>query len=148
MSDINSVMSDFQRHADAIRKANELNKGPIFDALAAAGITTVTVEFDGYGDSGQIENVTAAAGDASADLPAVSITIHSAKWGSETLDTKDLLLASAIEELCYDYLSEQHGGWENNDGAFGDFAFDVASRSVILTFSERYTDTNTFNHVF
>ena len=36
----------------------------MFDALAAAGITLIVVTFDGYGDSGQIENIEAKAGDA------------------------------------------------------------------------------------
>jgi hypothetical protein len=33
------------------------NKTALFDALAAAGITTVIVNFDGCGDSGQIETI-------------------------------------------------------------------------------------------
>ena len=39
------------RRAEAVRPDN---KTALFDALAAAGITLVTVTFDGSGDSGQI----------------------------------------------------------------------------------------------
>jgi hypothetical protein len=35
------------------------NKAALFDALAAAGITSVVVTFDGYADSGQIESLEA-----------------------------------------------------------------------------------------
>ncbi len=35
------------------------NKTALFDALATANITAVVVTFDGYGDSGQIENIEA-----------------------------------------------------------------------------------------
>jgi hypothetical protein len=35
-----------------------LNKSALFDALAAAAIQTVVIEFDGCGDSGQLENIT------------------------------------------------------------------------------------------
>ncbi len=45
----------------------------LFDALARAGITSVIVNFDGYGDSGQIEQVEVRAGDATAELPAHQI---------------------------------------------------------------------------
>jgi hypothetical protein len=37
------------------------NKAALFDALARTGITIVTVSFDGYGDSGQIEEIQAKA---------------------------------------------------------------------------------------
>jgi hypothetical protein len=39
-------------------------------------------------------------------------------------------LHEAIDTLCYDYLEGSHGGWENNDGAFGEFHFDVDQRRV------------------
>jgi hypothetical protein len=57
-------------------------------------------------------------------------------------------LASAIEILCYDHLEETHCGWENNDGAYGEFLLDVAERTVELEFHERYTATLTENHTF
>lgn len=34
-----------------------LNKAVLLDALASSGVTHVAVTFEGYGDSGQIENV-------------------------------------------------------------------------------------------
>ncbi len=39
-----------------------LNKAALFEALAAAGITTAVVTFDGSGDEGQVEEVAAYAG--------------------------------------------------------------------------------------
>ena len=42
------------------------NKAVLFESLAQVGITTVLVEFDGYGDSGQIEDISAHAGPESA----------------------------------------------------------------------------------
>ena len=49
-----------QQESELARIANEVllaNKTSLFDALAAAGITTVIVNFDGCGDSGQIEMI-------------------------------------------------------------------------------------------
>ena len=52
----------YQEQQERARRAEQLlaaNKDALFDALAAAGIETVTVTFDGYGDSGQIEDIEA-----------------------------------------------------------------------------------------
>ncbi|WP_048880718.1 DUF6878 family protein, partial [Acidocella aminolytica] len=45
------------------------NKKALFGILAEHGITAVIVNFDGYGDSGQIEDITAQSGDVAAELP-------------------------------------------------------------------------------
>src|ERR1700677_2148627 len=57
-----------------------VNKTAVFDALAATGITIVVVAFDGYADSGQIENVEAKAGDEIVALPSGQVEIASAVW--------------------------------------------------------------------
>ena len=62
--------------------------------------------------------------------------------------TTHVSLHDAIETLCYDYLSQTHGAWENNDGAYGMFRFDVSNRSIHLDFNERFTDTNEHSHDF
>jgi hypothetical protein len=65
----------------------------------------------------------------------------SSQWGANTRRS-DQPLRDAIETLCYDYLEQEHGGWENNDGAYGEFQFDVAERTIELEFSSRYTDVH------
>lgn len=145
-------MSDFEtswkRQAALVAKANELNKAVVFDALIAAGITAVAVEFDGGGDSGQIESVLARAGDKPIDLPTTTLSLHTAGWGEPELAVTELPLAEAIENLCYGYLEQAHGGWENNDGAYGEFTFNVPERRIELDFNGRYTDTWSDAHTF
>ena len=41
------------------------------------------------------------------------------------------------QQLAFDFLSDTHGGWENNDGAYGEFCFDAAARCIHLEFNER-----------
>ena len=145
-------MSDFEttyvRHKELRAKANELNKAVLFDALAPTGITSMHVEFDGYGDSGQINGVAASSGDAPAELPQTMITIQTVSWGTTEILTAQSTLESAIENLCYDYLEQTHAGWENNDGGYGEFRIDIAKRSIELEFNGRFTDTWTDNHTF
>jgi hypothetical protein len=145
-------MSDFltvyTKHRDARTKANELNKVIVFDALAAAGITHVTVEFDGEGDSGQINGTSARAHDKPIDIPTTAVNLHITGWDQEELTLREMPLCDALEDLCYGYLEQEHGGWENNDGAYGEFHIDVTERTIDLEFYSRYTDCEKYNHSF
>jgi hypothetical protein len=79
-------------------RADELlpaNKTALFDALAAASITVVVVTFDGYGDSGQIENIEAKAGDEIVPLPVATIEIARPVWGSNDIDRQSLSIHDA-----------------------------------------------------
>ncbi len=124
------------------------NKRALFDALAAAGIEIVTVSFDGYGDSGQIEDIDARRGHELVKLPDEKIQVVVASWGSPSLEHHTFTIEEAIEYFVYEFLSESHCGWCNDDGAFGDFTFDVADQSISLDYHERYTETNFSHHQF
>ncbi|HLG86005.1 MAG TPA: hypothetical protein VKZ79_02295 [Alphaproteobacteria bacterium] len=125
-----------------------LNKAVLFDALAAAGVTLVVVSFDGYGDSGQIESVEVKAGDTVVTMPKVTIDIADAMWDQVEPNRSNISIADVVERLAYDFLTDTHCGWENNDGAYGDFTFDVAERTITLDYNERYTASDYSQHVF
>jgi hypothetical protein len=122
------------------------NKAIVFAALAEAGIHKVTVDYDGSGDSGQIESVEAwDAGNERIPLP----SDPGIRLAPDNPDhpLMPLNLEAAVETLAWDYL-EIYNGWENNDGAFGTFVFDVPARTVTLEHNERYTEVNTSTHEF
>jgi hypothetical protein len=148
MTDTKSFLESHERYRQALAATTALNKKAVFDALSDAGITSVTLEFDGEGDSGQIESVIACIGETPVALPPTRVTLERAYWHSEKRETQDLPLAEAVEALCYDCLEDKHSGWENNDGAFGTFILDVAARTVELEFNGRFSDTYTHNHTF
>ena len=125
-----------------------LNKAALFDALAAAGVTLVVVSFDGYGDSGQIENVEVKAGDTVVAMPESTIEIAEAVSDQPEPNRTTISITDVIEHLVYDLLTDTHCGWENNDGAYGDFTFDVAERTITLDYNERYTESEYSQHVF
>lgn len=124
------------------------NKTVLFDVLQNAGITAVIVHFDGYGDSGQIEDIEVRKGDETSALPTVTIEVASPVWDSGEIDRQTSPIADAIETMAYDFLSQTHDGWENNDGAYGDFTFDVAARTITLDYNERYTSSENHTHDF
>jgi len=143
--------SIFAGHAKRTARIDALrpgNKDRLFDGLAAAGITHVTVAFDGAGDSGQIESTGAWSGDKAVNFPAVDIAYAALTWDSPEVEMRNLSLEDVVEQLAYDFLSDTHGGWENNYGAYGEFCFDAAARSIHLEFNERYNSSELFTHDF
>ena len=141
------------RTLDALRAQLEaelfnLNKGVLLDALASAGVTHVVVTFDGYGDSGQIENVEVRSGDDAIPMPEGTIEIAQAVWGQSEPERSIVAIATAVESLAYDVLERTHCGWENSDGAYGDITCDVAAYAITLDYNERYTATESYTHQF
>jgi hypothetical protein len=126
-----------------------LNKSALFAALAAAAIQTVVIEFDGCGDSGQLENITGLdAENAEIPLPEENIEMREVQFeGPRTLFVKRPV-RDVLETLAYDFLEQTHDGWENGDGGHGEFTFDVATRSITLDYNERFTDSTNYQHEF
>ena len=148
MEQEDNFSSAYERHAANLRKTVELNKTAVFDALASATITSVTVEFDGEGDSGGIEHISANCGDANTELPTVSVPCHQVSFGDDVPVLTQQTLREAVETLCYDCLAQDNEGWENNDGAFGTFTFDVARQTIELEFNGRYNEVFTSTYEF
>ena len=46
------------------------------------------------------------------------------------------------------YLADEHGGWENDDGAYGTFTFNIAARTIAMEFNGRFTDVFASTHEF
>ena len=124
------------------------NKASLLAALAAAGVTSVVVTFDGSGDSGQIENLEVKAGDAFVDLPDTPVEIARTEFFCENVDRRTEPLREALESVCYMILEAKHGGWENNEGAYGEFMFDVAADSITLDFNYRIEATENHSYAF
>jgi hypothetical protein len=148
MTDNNGTTDKFQRFGKAQSEANRINKDAVFDLLAAAEITSVSVGFDGEGDSGQISEIIAFKNTEMGTLPERVLTILEASWSTGKLDSRQTKLCEAMETLCFGYLSQDHGCWQDNDGAFGQFIFDVTGRTIELEFNARFTDSTLFCHSF
>lgn len=143
-----SWLAQMQARSRLAEELHPANKAALFDALAQAGITEVTVHFDGYGDSGQIEEIEARTGEKTATLPSDMIEIAMPNADGSGIHKTNDSIHDAIETLVFHFLSETHCGWENNDGAYGDFVFDVSTRTISLDYNERFTDTTNSVHEF
>ena len=141
-------MATYQAHQKALSQTMTINKRAVFAALTATSITAVTVVFDGSGDSGQINEVVAKRGDIIVELPETRIEFQKVEWNGTKPAPSKYTLRDAIEALCFNYLSYEHGGWENNDGGQGEFSFDVAEQRIELDFQQFYTESTHYAHTF
>ena len=126
-----------------------VNKAALFAALAAAGIDTVVIEFEGSGDSGQMEGADAFnATGGLAEIPSGEVDMRSVEFETGEITVASTRLREAIEATAYDLLEQTHSGWENDDGAYGDITFSVAEQSIQLDVNERFTESTNYQHEF
>ena len=98
--------------------------------LVAAAVARVLVRYDGCGDSGEIDEVEYLAADgARLDLA-----------GMVSISEETLM------DLFYDLMQVRHPGWENGDGAYGDFFWNLTDDTLHHTHNDRFTDYETTEH--
>jgi hypothetical protein len=98
--------------------------------LKSAGVACVHIQYDGCGDSGQIEGIEYR----SEDGKPIDIL------GKVTITDDELM------DLFYDLTQARHPGWENNDGAFGEFEWNLTGDTLTHTHNDRFTDYDTTEH--
>lgn len=130
--------------ADPVDETRAQNKAIIFEALGATGVHGVTVDYDGSGDSGQIDGIEGW----DANGQRIPLPMEPKLHLPPDDPGQPVNLEAALEDLAWNYLESLYRGWENNDGACGTFVFDVSARTITLEHNERFTDVNTFKHVF
>jgi len=143
-------MAEYYKRAEArMSEAKESLKKDICPILLGAGITKVTVHYDGYGDSGTIEYVMFFKGDkevtsdevSSLDLPAFTynkFVYGNINAGEDNLVPTQCTLTEKIEDCAYDFLP---GGWEINEGSFGDLQIDTKLCTVVCEHNHRVEST-------
>lgn len=132
-------------------KENRANRDILFDILAREGVDKVIVEFEGSSDDGSLQgnDLPKKVGDIVVEGSRIS---QGTLWHPNGLQTtkwkENCTVEEIVESLCYEVLSSEHGGWEINDGSFGEFIFDVKKRKAHLNFHQRYTESELFEHDF
>ncbi len=153
---MNDVSPDFAayevKHATFLRmeaEAAPANKAALFEALAGAGIHTVTLMFDGSGDSGQIESLDAFSGEnVVMPLPGTAIAFKEVVWDGLLVLTRQRGITDVIETMANALLEQTHEGWEDGDGAYGEFTFTVEGQTITLEYNERHMESDYHCHEF
>jgi hypothetical protein len=130
------IMTEYEKkYVEFLGRRQEilpLNKTAIFRVLTAAGI----------------ESIEAYNGNDPVALPDQTIDYQKAAWGKSEIEQTSFAIRDAIETMAYEFLSQTHCGWENNDGAYGEFTCDVSEQTITLDYNERYTSSENYTHEF
>ena len=139
----------------------ELNKVALANAVKPLGVTRIEVEFSGSSDSGQVDEIhyyvykTLAnnADTIKKTLVQEAKVTDSTTWSEAKKEwvttTKCPTIEELVEQICYDLLSANHGGWEINEGSYGEFVFSFGkSNKIDLTFNQRIESVETSEETY
>ncbi len=115
------TMAKWQAERDA---ANKAARSELLPRLRALGVTEVIAEYEGYGDSGNVEDVVV------------------------TPDTITLTeeLRRRVEDFGWDFAYALSPGFENNEGGYGELIWSLETDKIDVSHSNRYIETNTTEH--
>ena len=118
------ILTDYVALAAKWRKEREETlretRVPLLKQLRELGVAQVEVQYDGYGDSGNVHDITLTG-------------------ATESLDDD---LNRKIEDFGWMMAHHQHPGFENNDGGYGTLTWDIAEDKISLDHADRYVETN------
>ena len=137
---MNDFISDYASSVEKQRKEAAVSRKNLIRALRDAGVTKVTVEFDGSGDSGNIyEPVFDPPVKNIMDREVHDTTFEASDWSDGTLKkvVRNKSIRDLLDDVCYGILGAEHGGWEINEGSFGTFHINVEKDAVALDYNHR-----------
>ncbi len=129
------------------------------DALKLAGVHRVEIEFDGSGDSGDINDVLFFnKNDANIDVSSIMVPWvssqtkfnHETRQWDTTTDEVEVDLVNVTKDAFYDLVNAYNYDWYNNDGGFGTLKMEFNDEGTELLmeveFNIRYTEVNSYSH--
>lgn len=102
--------------------------------LLSLGAAKLVASYNGEGDSGSLEEV-ALVNEKGESFPIEDTNIPDPTCFNEKL-----------EQIFYDLLEVRYAGWENNDGAYGHFEWDLVNDTVTHIHNERIMNVETHTH--
>ena len=120
-TDFYAQMLDSQRRAAEQRVET---RASLLCQLRALGVRSIEVQYEGYGDSGNVEDVVV--------TPDTIIL------------TEDL--RRRAEDFGWDFAYALCPGFENNEGGYGELTWSLETDKIDVSHSNRYIETNTTEH--
>jgi hypothetical protein len=140
-NDFREFFAEYQRKLDAYMQ----ERAEYLNALASYGITEVDVYFNGCGDSGQIDDITA---DEGIDLKGTNVREEHKHLldagGTFGYDHESESLYTLIEAFAYKMLNCTNEDWWNNDGGWGSVHIEPRNEVVQVEMNIRSTDYTSY----
>lgn len=99
-------------------------RAALLTELRAIGVTNIVVQYEGYGDSGNVEDVVVAP-------DKVTLTDE---------------LRRRVEDFGWDFAYSLSPGFENNEGGYGKLTWSLEADKIDVSHSNRYIETNITEH--
>jgi hypothetical protein len=99
-------------------------RAALLTELRALGVTSIEVQYEGYGDSGNVEDVVVTP-------DTISLTEDLRRW---------------VEDFGWDFAYALSPGFENNEGGYGELTWSLEADKINVSHSNRYVETNTTEH--
>jgi hypothetical protein len=101
---------------------------------------SVTIIYEGSGDSGSVEEVRVFDKEGKqlelSEDPAILVELRHTRFSNgnweNVTEEKEVDLEDALEELAYDALAGHHPGWEINEGSYGELNINVKDGTATL----------------
>jgi hypothetical protein len=119
----------------------------LIEVFKSAGVSTISVEYSGYGDSGQIDEIFYIGPDNTnpkfndqADISVPTFDL----WGNRSITVNTI--KAALEDIFYNYLEDCVSGFENNEGGNGEFTWIIADDVIELEHRQAITEYEYSNY--
>ncbi|MFT9166454.1 MULTISPECIES: DUF6878 family protein [Acetobacteraceae] len=147
MSEIQTMLEQMDRYNRLKRESQTEDRTTVMAALKACGITKVVIRYDGYGDSGGVEECRVEGGQGQESL-SVPVQTKLVDWSSAETTSHTAPLREVLETLAMQYVAVEHSGWENNEGGAGNVAFDPIADTITVSHTENYISHEDFMHTY
>lgn len=119
--DIMAFMEKDKAERDA---RNAKDRAVLHAFLQSKGVTRVDAQYDAYGDSGNVEDIT---------FTPVTVMIETAQ-------------KEALRDFIWSMAYALHPGFENNDGGDGEVVWQIDEDKIQIEHRERFTDYNLYTY--
>jgi len=124
MTQVNDFYAQMLEAQQRAAEQRVVTRAALLTELRAVGVTKIEVQYEGYGDSGNVENVV---------VTPDTITL------SEEMRRR-------VEDFGWDFAYALSPGFENNEGGYGELTWALEADKIDVSHSNRYIETNTTEH--
>lgn len=138
------TLTEAQTATIARESAPQMMLAAICACAKLHGIATITIGYEGSGDEGGINQVTLRGrangeGQTAPDItmPEVPCSTWVIPYDGDACATNSTF-ESALDDLGYELIAQNHTGWETGEGAFGEVIIDVEAGRATHDHNTRY----------
>ncbi len=124
MTQVNDFYAQMLEAQQRAAEQRVVTRVALLSELRAVGVTKIEVQYEGYGDSGNIEDVV--------------VTPDTISLSEE--------LRRRVEDFGWDFAYALSPGFENNEGGYGELTWSLEADKIDVSHSNRYIATNTTEH--